>query len=88
MRLAVGTEIKCPGRPGQKAEIADVAPDGNTYAVVVQLNGGFDRKRPRLRPATLAEVGDTITYTFVDPKSMPSALPREEDTPRTLAQAP
>ncbi|WP_404798081.1 hypothetical protein [Streptomyces pristinaespiralis] len=33
-------------------------------------------------------MGDTITYIFVDPKSMPSALPAEEDTPRTHGGPP
>ncbi|MFF3286439.1 hypothetical protein [Streptomyces sp. NPDC003023] len=89
VRLAVGAQIKCPARAGQKAEIVDVVPDGDTHAVVVQLNGGFDRKRkPPAPPGTLAEVGDTITYTSVDPKSMPSVLPAEEDTPWTHGGPP
>ncbi|OKK14111.1 hypothetical protein [Streptomyces sp. CB02400] len=89
VRLRAGTEIKCPARPGQKAEIVEVSPDGNGHTVLIQLNGGFNNKRkPPAPPGTLAEVDETVTYTSVDPKSMPSVLPAEEDTPWTHGGPP
>ncbi|MFJ8546114.1 hypothetical protein ACIRFH_29725 [Streptomyces sp. NPDC093586] len=89
VRLRPGTEIKCPARPGQKAEIVEVIPDGDGHTVLVQLNGGFNNKRkPPAPPGTLAEVGETVTYTSVDPKAMPSVLPAEEDTPWTHGGPP
>jgi hypothetical protein len=87
--LAAGTAVKSPPRPGQKAEILDVVPDGTGSAVLIQLNGGFDNKRkPPAPPGTLAALGETVTYTSIDPKSMPSALPSEEDTPWTHGGPP
>ncbi|WGD39487.1 hypothetical protein [Streptomyces cathayae] len=89
VRLTAGKEIKCPARAGQKAEIVEVAPEGDGSTVVVQLNGGFNRARkPPAPPGMLAEVGETVTYTSVDPKSMPFALPAEEDTPWTHGGPP
>ncbi|HEX5565722.1 MAG TPA: hypothetical protein VFY14_02075 [Streptomyces sp.] len=89
VRLAAGKKIKCPARPGQKAEIVEVVPDGEGRTVVIQLNGGFENKRkPPAPPGTLAEVGETVTYTSVDPRAMPSALPAEEDTPWTHGGPP
>ncbi|MET8216225.1 hypothetical protein [Streptomyces hirsutus] len=89
VRLAAGKEIKCPARPGQKAEIVEVVPENDGHTVVIQLNGGFNNKRkPPAPPGTSAEVGETVTCTSVDPKAMPSVLPAEEDTPWTHGGPP
>ncbi|MFC5724469.1 hypothetical protein ACFP1Z_30370 [Streptomyces gamaensis] len=89
VRLGAGDEVKSPARPGQKAEIVEVLPDGAAHVVVVQLNGGFNRKsKPPAPPGTLAEVGETVTYTSADPQSMPSVLPADEDTPWTHGGPP
>ncbi|MFF2205154.1 hypothetical protein [Streptomyces sp. NPDC058145] len=87
--MAAGTAVKCPARPGQKAEILEVASRGDGAVVLIQLNGGFDRKRkPPAPPGTLAALGETVTFTSIDPQSMPSALPAEEDTPWTHGGPP
>ncbi|MGW1899052.1 hypothetical protein ACWCQB_16770 [Streptomyces hirsutus] len=89
VRLAAGKEIKCPARPGQKAEIVEVVPENDGHTVVIQLNGGFNNKRkPPAPPGTSAEVGETVTCTSVAPKAMPSVLPAEEDTPWTHGGPP
>ncbi|WP_116214339.1 hypothetical protein [Streptomyces olivoreticuli] len=88
IRLAVGKGVKCPARPGQPGEIIEVHPEGDIHAVVIQLNGGFSKRKPPAPPGTLAEVGETVTYTSVDPKSMPSVLPAEEGTPWTHGGPP
>jgi hypothetical protein len=89
VRLTVGTNVKCPRRPGQSAEILDVGLRGDTHAVTLQLSGGFENKRkPPAPPGTLAEVGETLTYTTLDPAGLPSAQPAEEDTPWTHGGPP
>ncbi|MGK5545524.1 hypothetical protein ACSNOH_12430 [Streptomyces sp. URMC 127] len=88
VRLAAGKEVKSPARPGQKAEIVEVLPDGDAHLVVVQLNGGFGKRKPPAPPGTLAEVGETVIYTSADPKAMPSVLPDDEDTPWTHGGPP
>ncbi|MFI2640599.1 hypothetical protein [Streptomyces sp. NPDC018610] len=89
VRVAPRTKVKCPSRPGQPAEIVEVVPDSDGSTVTIQLNGGFNRARkPPALPGALAEVGETVTYTSVDPKAMPSVLPSEEDTPWTHGGPP
>ncbi|MFE5828806.1 hypothetical protein ACFQ8W_00815 [Streptomyces sp. NPDC056508] len=87
--MAAGTAVKSPARPRQKAEILDVAPDGAGSAVLIQLNGGFGNKRkPPAPEGTMADLGEAITFTSIDPKNMPSSLPAEEDTPWTHGGPP
>lgn len=88
--LSVGTEVKSPARPGQQAHILDVRQeeDGG-HVVVLQLKGGFANKRKPPAPAgTLAETGEELTYTTLNPAAVPSALPGEEDTPWTHGGPP
>jgi hypothetical protein len=88
--LAVGTEVKSPARPGQGARILDVRQeDDGSHTVVLQLEGGFARKRKPPAPSgTLAEAGEELTYTTLNPTAMPSALPDEENTPWTHGGPP
>ncbi|MEU5513497.1 hypothetical protein AB0H65_03675 [Streptomyces griseoaurantiacus] len=88
--LAVGTEVKSPARPGQGARILEVRrEDDGGHTVVLQLEGGFERKRKPPAPAgTLAETGEELTYTTLNPTAMPSALPDEENTPWTHGGPP
>ncbi|MFC9812700.1 hypothetical protein ACFVJM_11620 [Streptomyces virginiae] len=89
--MAAGTSVKCPARPGQKAEILEVITHGAGagVTVLIQLNGGFDNKRkPPAPEGTLADLGETVTFTSIDPRSMPSSLPAEEDTPWTHGGPP
>ena len=88
--LAVGTEVKSPARSGQGARILEVRrEDDGSHIVVLQLEGGFARKRKPPAPAgTLAETGEELTYTTLNPTAMPSALPDEENTPWTHGGPP
>ncbi|MFD4377063.1 hypothetical protein [Streptomyces sp. NPDC058486] len=87
--MTPGTAVKSPARPKQKAEIVEVTPHGAGVAVVIQLNGGFDRKqRPPAPHGTLALLGEEVTFTSVDPQNLPSSLPDDEDTPWTHGGPP
>lgn len=88
--LAVGTEVKSPARPGQEARVLGVRQeDDGSHIVVLQLKGGFANKRKPPAPAgTLAEIGEELTYTTLNPAAMPSALPGEADTPWTHGGPP
>ena len=88
--LAVDTEVKSPARPGQGALILEVRQeDDGGHTVVLQLKGGFANKRKPPAPAgTLAETGEELTYTTLNPTAMPSALPDEENTPWTHGGPP
>ncbi|MET9776075.1 hypothetical protein ABZ023_17775 [Streptomyces sp. NPDC006367] len=86
----VGKEVKSPARPDQGARILEARPEGDgAHTVVLQLEGGFERKRkPPAPPGTLAEIGEELTYTTLNPKAMPSSLPDKEDTPWTHGGPP
>jgi hypothetical protein len=88
--LAVGTRVKSPARPGQEAQILEVRrEDDGRHTVVLQLKGAFANKRKPPAPAgTLAETGEELTYTTLNPTAMPSALPDEENTPWTHGGPP
>ncbi|MGW8761528.1 hypothetical protein ACWGN5_03400 [Streptomyces sp. NPDC055815] len=87
--MPAGTAVKSPARPGQKAAILDVVPDGAGPTVLIQLNGGFANKRkPPAPEGTMATLGETVTFTSIDPQNMPSRLPDDEDTPWTHGGPP
>ncbi|MFE0423654.1 hypothetical protein ACFW15_14710, partial [Streptomyces sp. NPDC058953] len=87
-RLPVGTAVKSPVRAGQKAEILDVAERDGGYETVIQLNGGFGAGQGPPPPGTVPDEGEELTYTSLDPSTLVSRLPAEEDTPWTHGGPP
>ncbi|MDX3453592.1 hypothetical protein PV396_16810 [Streptomyces sp. ME02-8801-2C] len=89
VELAAGTEVRSPARPGQEGRVLEVRHQDDACTVVLELKGGFARKRtPPAPPGTLAETGEELTYTTLNPTSMPASLPAEEDTPWTHGGPP
>ncbi|MFJ8436988.1 hypothetical protein ACIQ9P_37415 [Kitasatospora sp. NPDC094019] len=89
VRLPVGTAVRSPARPGQPARVIDVTPHDGTHLVILELSGGFANKRKPPPPdGTLADVGETVTYTDLDLGSQPAKLPAEEHTPWTHGGPP
>jgi len=85
---APGTVLTCPARPGQAAEIIEVAPAGDLTHVTLQLSGGMGRALVPL-PGSVPAAGETISYTTLrdDFQSAPR-FPDREQTPWTHGGPP
>ncbi|MGW7580914.1 hypothetical protein ACWGKU_25305 [Kitasatospora sp. NPDC054768] len=89
VRLTVGTKVTSPGRLRQPAAIIDLTPHEGVHLVTVELSGGFaNQRKPPAPEATLAEIGETVTYTTLGVDSRPAKLPAEENTPWTHGGPP
>ena len=85
---APGTVLTCPARPGQAAEIVEVAPSGDLTRVTLQLSGGMGRSLVPL-PGSVPAAGEALTYTTLrdDFQSAPR-FPDREQTPWTHGGPP
>ncbi len=84
VRLAPGTALSAPTRPGQKATLLAVTGD----EVLLELSGGMGRAATPA-PGTVPELGERICYSSLTDGYQPVAdFPRREDTPWTHGGPP
>jgi hypothetical protein len=88
-RLAVGSDVTSPTRPGQPASILDVQESTFGFEVVIELQGGFQKARkPPAPPGTIPEIDEELCYTTLGKFISSAALPEEGDTPWTHGGPP
>jgi hypothetical protein len=84
IRLAPGSTLTTPTRPGQVATILDVDCGGVTF----ELAGGMGRSLTPA-PGTVPEVGEVVCYSsIVESYRPPDSFPPREDTPWTHGGPP
>lgn len=86
----VGATVSSPRRPAQETEVIEVrqvAEGQRGYETVLRINKGFGRKPPA-QPGVLPDLGEELTYTSLNLRSIPSTLPTEENTPWTHGGPP
>ncbi|MCT9934875.1 hypothetical protein N5079_32180 [Planotetraspora sp. A-T 1434] len=85
VRLAPGQVLRSPARPGQKAEITELA----AGRIVLELSGGMGNSLTP-RPGSVPEIGEWLTYTDLEvpsPRKRPP-FPSRENTPWTHGGPP
>ncbi|MBE1486753.1 hypothetical protein [Plantactinospora soyae] len=85
-----GAAMFCPARPGQKARVVFVTPDGSSGQtdVVLELSGGLGRSLSPA-PGSVPEVGDRLCYTTLSDSYMPPGeFPGRDETPWTHGGPP
>ncbi|HEX5597271.1 MAG TPA: hypothetical protein VFX61_14830 [Micromonosporaceae bacterium] len=90
MLLSVGSVLRSPARPAQKARIVFVTPvDGGAKTeVVLELSGGMGRSLTAA-PGSVPEVGERVCFTtLADDYLPPGAFPAVEETPWTHGGPP
>lgn len=88
VRLALGTKVCSPTRPGQVGVIMSLEPAAGGLLVSLELSGGMGRAKVP-PPGSVPEVGEAIGYTSVLPDgAFSAALPAPEDTPWTHGGPP
>ncbi|MBL7517888.1 hypothetical protein I6A84_07065, partial [Frankia sp. CNm7] len=87
-RLATGTRVRSPARPGQTGVTLAVEPADDGFLVVLELSGGMGRSKVP-PPGSVPKVGETLAYTSLLVEGAFSAgLPAPEDTPWTHGGPP
>jgi hypothetical protein len=85
---AAGTVLRSPDRPGQNAEVVELAPAGQRTWVTLELSGGMGRSLTP-PPGSVPAVGETVCYTTLrDEFQQPPTFPEVEDTPWTHGGPP
>lgn len=84
VRVAPGTALTSPARPGQKATVISVTPDPDSaMQVLLELSGGMGR-RLVAEPGSVPAVGERLLFTTLSEAYRPGgSFPDPEQTPWT-----
>lgn len=88
VRVEAGAVLTSPARPGQKALVISVTPDGSKTEVLLELSGGMGR-RMVAEPGSVPEVGERLLLTTLSEAYRPGgSFPDPEQTPWTHGGPP